>query len=353
MKNFVLLGLLKNCNHRPFMHKRPYFLAVVLTILCATSLVKDLVAQDPEFSQFYANQLYLNPAFTGTKHCPRLALNYRNQYPAIPGSFVTTAASYDQYVAPVNGGLGLQVYSDNAGIGTLKTFSISGMYAYQTALTDNISASAGVQATYFQKSLDWSKLTFGDMIDPRKGFIYETQDIPRGGSVSNVDFSAGMLLYNETFYAGFAVHHLTTPNESLIVGTSNLERKFTFHAGAVIPVAKDVTGSSETSISPNVLYQLQGSAEQINLGLDVKKGPVVGGVWYRFNTKNPENAVKGDALIFLLGIQTDIIHVGYSYDLTVSQLGTSTGGAHELSFAYQFNCKQKKKKFKAVPCPTM
>jgi hypothetical protein len=29
-------------------------------------------AQDPQFTQFYANPLYLNPAFAGTARCPRV-----------------------------------------------------------------------------------------------------------------------------------------------------------------------------------------------------------------------------------------------------------------------------------------
>lgn len=34
-------------------------------------------SQDPHFSQFYANLLYLNPAFSGSDYCPRVILNYR------------------------------------------------------------------------------------------------------------------------------------------------------------------------------------------------------------------------------------------------------------------------------------
>jgi type IX secretion system PorP/SprF family membrane protein len=310
------------------------FLALIgisVTLLTWNSTVTK--AQDPEFTQFYANPLYLNPAFAGTARCPRLAMNYRNQWPALTGTFVTTSASYDQHVETISGGLGLLVTNDRAGKGTLTTTTVSGIYSYQQAISRKFSLKAGFQATYFQKALDWSKLTFGDMIDPRKGFIYETQDIPRGGTVSNVDFSAGLLGFSEIFYVGAAVHHLTEPNESLIVGNSPLPMKFTGHAGAVIPIDKR-RRYSEANISPNILYRRQGEFQQLNIGLYVNKGPLVGGIWYRFN----------DSFIALIGIQTDVIRFGYSYDVTVSELTPATAGSHEVSMTIQFDCRPKRKK---------
>lgn len=298
-------------------------------------------AQDPEFTQFYANPLYLNPAFAGTARCPRLVMNYRNQWPALSGTFVTTSASYDQHVDAISGGLGLLVTNDRAGKGTLSTTTVSGIYSYQQAISRKFSLKAGFQASYFQKSLDWSKLTFGDQIDPRKGFIYETQDIPRGGNVSNVDFSAGLLGFSETFYVGVAVHHLTEPNESLIVGNSPLPMKFTGHAGAVIPIEKR-RRYSDANISPNILYRRQGEFQQLNVGLYVNKGPLVGGVWYRFN----------DSFIALIGIQTDVIRFGYSYDVTVSELTPATAGSHEVSMTIQFDCRPKRRKFRTISCPS-
>ena len=56
-------------------------LLLLLTTLCTTSIWHDLKAQDPQFTQFYANPLYLNPAFAGTARCPRICMNYRNQWP--------------------------------------------------------------------------------------------------------------------------------------------------------------------------------------------------------------------------------------------------------------------------------
>ena len=66
----------------------------------------DANAQDPEFTQFYAAPVYTNPAMAGTGTCNgggRVALNYRNQWPSLPGTFITTSASYDQHFDNIGG----------------------------------------------------------------------------------------------------------------------------------------------------------------------------------------------------------------------------------------------------------
>ncbi len=307
------------------MFKR-FILRIGVLAFFALTLVTKLFAQDPEFTQFYANPLYLNPAFAGTAHCPRVSLNYRNQWPGISGSFVTTSASYDQHVDALSGGIGLLVWNDRAGEGTLTTTNISGIYSYQIPVTRRFSIKAGIQGTYAQKKVDWSKLTFGDMIDARRGFIYTTNEIQRDEPANYVDFSAGVLGFSEKYFVGFAVNHLTQPDESVIEGTSPLPRKFTFHAGAVLPVESK---GEPASLSPNVLVQLQQDFLQINFGMYFSKGPIIGGLWYR----------NSDSFIALIGFQTGILKFGYSYDITVSKLTNTTAGSHEFSTGLQSNCK--------------
>ena len=90
-----------------------YCFFLILSIISGTMLK----AQDPHFSQYYANPLYLNPAFAGTAVCPRMILNYRNQWPSISGNYVTYNASYDQHIDAINGGIGILVTTDTAGLG--------------------------------------------------------------------------------------------------------------------------------------------------------------------------------------------------------------------------------------------
>jgi type IX secretion system PorP/SprF family membrane protein len=252
--------------------------AFTVTLISFTA-IGELKAQDPEFTQFYANPLYLNPAFAGAARCPRIAMNYRNQWPSLSGTFVTSSVSYDQHVDGIYGGLGLIVTNDKAGEATLNTTNISAIYSYQLKINRSFSLRFGFQATFFQKSLDWNKLTFGDMIDPRRGFVYQTNDVPRGGSISNVDFSAGVIGYSDKFFAGFAVHHLTQPNESLITGNSPLPMKFTGHMGAKISLSNNKYSTNDASVSPNIMYRAQGTFQQLNMGLYLTKGALTGGVW--------------------------------------------------------------------------
>ncbi|MGL5888300.1 MAG: PorP/SprF family type IX secretion system membrane protein [Bacteroidia bacterium] len=313
-------------------------LVIASGMLLSAGLLNEVRAQDPQFTQFYANPLYLNPAFAGTARCPRICINYRNQWPAISGTFVTYSASYDQHIDGIAGGIGLLVTNDRAGKGTLNTTNVSGIYSYQLNLTREFSMKFGIQATYAQKSVDWSKLTFGDMIDPRTGFVYSTNEVPNQTTRSNVDISAGMLGYSRRYFFGFSVHHVTEPDEGFL-GTSKLPMKYTGHAGALIPLGGRY---SESSISPNILYQRQQDFQQLNLGVYFTKGALVGGLWYR----------NQDSFIILLGFQQDLFKFGYSYDVTVSRLTNATAGSHEISFQMQFECKPKKRKFRTVSCPS-
>ena len=324
-----------------YMVKR--YIIALLVLVSGLFGANETSAQDPQFTQFYANPLYLNPAFAGAKRCPRVNMNYRNQWPAISGTFVTYSASFDMNIDKLHGGIGAYFMADRAGEGTLNTFEGALMYAYHLNVTRKFSLRFGAQAAVIQRSIDWSRLTFGDMIDPRYGFIYQTAEVQPNESRIFADFSAGFVGYTEWIYFGFAAHHLTMPDEGF-AGVSKLPIKFTGHAGGNITFGKRAV--RPWVLSPNLLYQHQQDFQQLNYGFYLSKMGVVGGLWFRQSFTNP------DAFIFLLGYQTGAFKFGYSYDVTVSALSNATAGSHELSLGLQFQCRQPKKKFRAISCPS-
>ncbi len=300
-------------------------------------------AQDPTFTQFYANPIYLNPAFAGSNGCPRFALNYRNEWPNLTGNYVTYSASYDQYFKNISGGIGVLATHDEQGQGTIKTSMLGLVYSYHVKINRKFSLMFGARASWYQKTLDWNKLTFGDMIDPRKGFIYQTGDVPRGGSRGFFDASAGMIGYSKHFFFGFSAFHLNRPDESMIIGHSPMPVRFTGHMGAEIKLGKRSKYNNATSIMPNIIYQYQNGFQELNIGTYIKYSNFTVGAWFR----------NRDAFILAIGINTGTFKIGYSYDITVSKLNNGiSGGSHEVSLGLNLNCKAKPVTFKTISCPS-
>jgi type IX secretion system PorP/SprF family membrane protein len=301
-----------------------------------------LLAQDPQFTQFYANPIYLNPALAGSKLCPRVCINYRNEWPNISGTYVTTSASFDKMVDAIHGGIGVIATNDEAGQSTIRTTTISGIYSYHQPINRKLSVNAAMEATYTQKAVDWTKLNFGDEIDPSHGFVKPTAETPGLASKSNLDISTGMVLYSDQFFVGFSAHHLTQPNESLIEGqTSTLPIKYTLHAGGNIILGGDKR-NPDLVVSPNIIWQKQQDFEELDLGVYLKKNSIVGGLWYR----------NRDALIMLIGIEKGPFRIGYSYDVTMSRLTNATAGSHEISFSMGWACKKHKPIYRTTYCPS-
>jgi len=65
------------------------FVFIVLFLACSNNKI---FGQDPQFSQYYASPLYLNPGLAGINQQGRAGVNYRNQWPSIDANFETFSA---------------------------------------------------------------------------------------------------------------------------------------------------------------------------------------------------------------------------------------------------------------------
>lgn len=331
------------------MTKLKKLLLVAALLLVAGQGVK---AQDVVFSQFYANPLYLNPAFAGSKVCPRVSLNFRNQWPALVSAFTTISASYDQYVDNLHGGVGAIVMADRQGDhGALTTGMAGVIYNFRFQVGKDIFVSAALQAGLTNESLDWDHLRFPDQIDPVNGYT-DMSSAQRPESLSKwyLDFNAGALIHGPQWYAGFSAAHLTQPSNGFY-GVTKLPIKLTAHAGGLINIAEEKRRTSSLGlgtpvISPNFVYQYQAGFHYFNYGVYLDWMPFLVGCWFRNGLENP------DAFIFMVGVQQDYFKIGYSYDVTVSKLANNTSGAHEISLGIMLPCAEPKHKVKAIRCPS-
>jgi type IX secretion system PorP/SprF family membrane protein len=336
-------------------HAKLFFDLRVGTIVFFTVAIllsgKSTFPQDPTFSQFYANPLYLNPALAGTGDCSRVVFNFRQQWPSFSGGFKTYSVSADGYVKPLSGGLGIMAYSDDAA-GLVNSLKLSGIYAYHLKMSNSVSLNAGIEGSYFQQKLNWDEFVFSDMINYNDGTVNpgSSGEVPPDNlTAATVDFAGGLLLgVREKYFIGFAAHHLHQPDlEHYLNGSNPLYLKYTLHAGALFTIIEGNRRDDKGKLilSPNVLYQQQQESRQLNLGMNMEYFPLALGMWYRHNFDNP------DAVIFLVGIVHKRYKFGYSYDLSLSKLKGNSGGSHEVSLAILLNCDVKRKKPGAIKCP--
>ncbi len=303
-------------------------LALLLTIISHAAKAQGM---DPVFSQFYAAPIYLNPAFAGSTTCSRIALSQR--LISGPENFHIANFSYDSYVEALHGGVGLMVTSDQSNMYMMRN-SINAMYAYHLRLTDDLELNFGVQAGYVRNDSRWHRFKFPvdepDTIAPIAG--------------NNVDFAAGMMLFSDAFYGGFAVHHLHEPDMSLFSESSApLQRKHTLHLGFY---REPVWGNQrmgrdapEYFFSPNLIFQLQGNINDpeerfshVSLGMYAGRKPLMIGAWYRYWIETG-GAEANPTVVFLLGINIDDYRIGLSYDYSDVFFNVL-----ELTFAMRFNC---------------
>jgi type IX secretion system PorP/SprF family membrane protein len=310
----------------------------------------DSFGQDPTFSQFYANPLYLSPSFTGATAQYRIGMNYRNQWPSVPGVFHTYSISFDKAMPDFNSGFGVLATYDVAGEGNLSTTNIGLLYSYDFNINREWHVRPGVNFKFYYLGLDINKLIFSSQMTASGTTPSITP--PPFDNVADVDFATSALVYNERIWAGFTLDHLLTPKTSFYGDDATVPVKFNMYGGAQILKKTRLRQKMQEVLSVAINFQRQGKFYQSDLGLYYYKDPLIFGLWYRGIPLVTTQA--GDAIIGLIGIKTDQLHIGYSYDFTISNLIGSTSGAHEISLIYEFNnlsLGQRMKRVRAIPCP--
>jgi len=327
--------------------KRIAYLAFISCLI-----VSDIYGQDPTFSQFYANPLYLSPSFAGATEEYRFAMSYRDQWPALPGKFNTTSVSFDKALSDFNSGIGILATYDVAGTGDLSTTNIGLLYSYDFNINKEWHIRPGVEFKFYYLGLDIQKLIFNSQLT--SGSPSPSINPPPFDKVMDVDFASSALVYDERTWVGVTFDHLLTPKTSFYGNDVNgtVPIKFNLYGGTQILKKTRLRQKIQEVLSVAINFQKQGNFYQTDVGLYYYKDPLIFGLWYRGIPLLTSQA--GDALIGLVGIKTAKLQIGYSYDFTISNLIGSTGGAHEITLVYEFNnltLGQQRKRIRAIPCP--
>lgn len=322
------------------------FRKLIYITLFVFSSVRVSFAQDPQFSQFYANPLYLGPSFAGAVEGSRITGQYRTQWRELPAPFVTYSTSYDHYFASFNSGVGINFISDVAGTSQLGVMQAGLHYSYNLKVFNIWHIRPGLSFSYLQHGI------FGDIT-----FIDEILHPNSGGSAApgvalenarDIDAGTSVLLYTDGFWLGGTVDHLLAPNVTLYASEAVIPIKTSIYGGIDFRRRGKLLKPSDDMMTFAFLYKQQETVRQLDLGAYWYSYPITLGIWYRGIPTVSSH--RGEAVVFFAGIKTTTFNIGYSYDFTISNMLPHTLGSHEISFSYKFLLTKKVRKG-GVPCP--
>jgi len=327
-------------------------IAIIVSLIACMLKV---AAQDPQFTQFYSTPLFLNPAFTGMTYEHRFTAAYRNQWPGIKQTYVTYMAAYDYNLSDLNSGIGGFALQDVAGTSNLTTTQFGMNYAYRIKVNKSTEIRAGLQIGMHQKKLNYTKLLFNDQL------ITGAATSRDGGSAEPVNYfdaGAGGLINSTNFWLGVSAKHINQPNASLVGNIEPLPVFLSVHGGYryIISARGSNRSKIEEYVSASVHYRHELRYDQLDIGGYYFYKILNLGFWYRglpFKKYKPGYPNR-ESIAVLLGLEIPDknLRIGYSYDLTVSNLGiNNTFGGHEVTLVYEIAKKRKRTKRVLVTCP--
>lgn len=273
--------------------------------------------QNIVYSQYLWNGLLINPAYAGSHVQMSGSLTYRNQWVNFDGSPETTTFGLHTALRKGKVGVGLLTTVDR--IGSYSNMGLFGSYAYMIKDPVNEGVlSMGVQAGFNSFKADFSDLTLKAGQDPKfNAFLNELKP----------NFGGGIFYYNKKVFAGFSVPTILTHAQIFNSSLESLRTPRYYYLNAGIKLRLD-SRTEKVMIHPSFLIRAQdGTPLSVDLTVNVVFDQLISiGSSYR----------SGDGVIAFLNYKlSEKIYVGYSYDMTTSDIRRFSNGSHEIMINYR------------------
>ncbi|MES2430602.1 MAG: type IX secretion system membrane protein PorP/SprF [Bacteroidota bacterium] len=319
------------------------FTSILMLLFISMSLVAQ---QKPHYTQYILNNYILNPALSGIENYTDVKISHRHQWVGIQDAPVTTYFTihgalgkqdyktnattlfevdgenplgkeyWDGYTASApHHGIGLQVINDKAGPFT--NFSAMGTYAYHIGINAKTNLSAGIGIGISKLSLDPNKLFWGpdNPVDPS---VYGSNEI----GAARADLNAGLWLYSDKYFAGFAANQLMPHKIDFSDGTATLTK------GKLVPHFFATAGyrfllNEDVNMIPSIMVKkIAPLPVQVDLNAKVQfKNTFWLGGSYR--------SIYGFAAMAGMNVMNRFT-LSYSYDYSTTAIHTVSNGTHEV-----------------------
>lgn len=289
--------------------------AFALLILCLSKIT--LAQQDPLYTQYMDNLLIINPGFAGSQQTGSLMVVSRNQWVSFDGAPSTRSLSFHTPLKSQNIGLGFSILNDR--IGPQKQTGIYLDYSYMLRISENYKMGMGLKGGigFYRSALTELNPIYPDPIyakDIYKNFL--------------PNFGFGMYLYSSDTYLGLSVPNLIRNTVRRDEYLTDYMQKEEIHVYLM--------GGKKFILGQGIQLKTYTLFRYVNIA------PLTWDITTMFGFRDKfwvgPMFRLGDSYGILAQFKiSEKMLVGYSYDLTYSELNAFNNGTHEIMFNYNFN----------------
>jgi len=295
----------------------------ILMIIIITGSLTLKAQQDPMYTQYMFNTQTINPAYAGTWESFSFMVLGRQQWAGLEGAPQTYTFSMQAPLKNERIALGLNLINDVVGLE--KRFYMFGDYSYLLPINEDMKLRLGLKGGFtnysnnlqeYQTNAPGSGIT-----DPAFTGEIDRKFVP--------NFGVGAFLYGEKYFVGFSIpkiigHEFDNNYNNLSV--SYELRHYFLTAGLVFDLGENI------KFKPTMLTKATFSSETgAPVELDLSANFLIKerfwlGAMYR----------TGDSYGFIAQWIIDKkLRIGYSYDITTTNLQNFHSGSHEVMISYE------------------
>jgi type IX secretion system PorP/SprF family membrane protein len=276
----------------------------------------------PLFSQYFFNDYAVNPAVAGSREWFDVRSNHRYQWVGLTDAPRTFTLSVYGPNKKYNMGFGGMLFTDN--VGPTRRTGFYGSYSYHLKINEEVKLSLGVSAGLIQFMIDGHKIVTHD---------------PGDAVISNglqwamsFDSQFGFYLYHKKWYVGGVIPQLTRSklyffNNQIETG-SRLLHHYNLTAGYTFDIGEDF------QIQPTALVKY---VRPIPVQFDFMARAI-----YKEQIWLGGSFRTMDAFSIMAGFMyKNYLSIGYSYDITTSNIKNYSTGTHELMLGVRFIKREK------------
>ena len=289
----------------------------IFFIIGVLFVVNAFAQQEPLFTQYYVNDMVINPAISGSKLYNPLTIQTRQQWLGFEGAPLSTNISYHGALNN-RSAMGGYFMFDKATPSLQANLHLN--YAYHLPLnSNNVKLYFGLGAKLMYHNIDFNKEDLPTGIDP----AFSTQSYDKTLS----DASSVVYLYGKEFYVGFSVSNMFQSSFNTEVQGSpypNSEYRNYYGMGAYKFQIINNDWQLESSILIRKIQYQKGLTD------------ITTRILYLDNTWAGLTYRNNGIAIFSFGFGAKNMHISYSYDHSFSDKITQYSyGTHELGISFR------------------